>query len=429
MSHILQLQLEPFDRLVEAYDDNERLVMVLGALPDQRLLSWLERERAGRRNEYPQEVLWRCVVAKYVYQIRTYAELVRELERNASLRRVVGIPHRDRVPRGYHFSRFVARLSSDEGLAHLDGIFGELVRRLGGKLPEMGRHLAVDATAVHAYSAEGRREKSDPDAAWSARPKRQRLGRAGELIKQYTDYWFGYLVHMVVDCETELPMGYEVTAANVSETTQFIGQLEALEAEQPAIAARTEAVIADAGYDSAANCEYVLERGALPIIKMRRTQKRDAICQAATCCCNELGTLICESGHKMVYWGRDGDHLKWRCPVACGRAESCTAFGRCSASAYGTVVKISIHEDPRRFPGLARESKKWERLYRKRTAAERVNARLKDYLLLDELTIRGMAKVRVHVGMGLLVLLAGAWAQVEVGRASAARQIVRLIAA
>jgi hypothetical protein len=35
------------------------------------------------------------------------------------------------------------------------------------------------------------------------------------------------------------------------------------------------------------------------------------------------------------------------------------------------VDKISIWEDPRRFPGLARESGKWERSYHKPGAVER----------------------------------------------------------
>ena len=130
----------------------------------------------------------------------------------------------------------------------------------------------------------------------------------------------------------------------------------------------------------------------------------------------------------MVYAGRDGDYLKWRCPLACGRVDQCTAFGRCTASAYGTVRKIAIAEDPRRFPGLARESQKWTRLYRKRTAAERVNARLKEHLLLDDLTVRGMNKVTVHVSVALLVMLAGAQAMVTADKHDQARRIVRLAA-
>jgi hypothetical protein len=130
----------------------------------------------------------------------------------------------------------------------------------------------------------------------------------------------------------------------------------------------------------------------------------------------------------MVYDGRDGDYLKWRCPLACGKIDKCQAFGRCSASKYGTVRKIAISEDPRRFPGLWRESKKWTRLYRKRTAAERVNGRLKDFLLLDQLTVRGMNKVTAHVSIALLVMLAGAEAMVRADRLDQVRHVVRLAA-
>jgi hypothetical protein len=87
-----------------------------------------------------------------------------------------------------------------------------------------------------------------------------------------------------------------------------------------------------------------------------------------------------------------------------------------------------VWEDPRRWPGLARESKKWSKLYKRRTAAERVNARLKDYLQLDQLTLRGLAKVKVHTALGLVVLLAGALAMAQEGRVAAVRQTVRLAA-
>jgi hypothetical protein len=38
------------------------------------------------------------VIAKFVYQIGTFAGLIRELKRNGSLRRMVGIDSRARVP-------------------------------------------------------------------------------------------------------------------------------------------------------------------------------------------------------------------------------------------------------------------------------------------------------------------------------------------
>jgi IS5 family transposase len=427
MSYIRQPQLITYDALCEQYDDNSRLLLILRALPDERLLAWLARQRAGRRNEYPQEVLWRCLIAKAVYQIGTYAGLIRELSRNESLRRVVGIDNPKRVPGPDHLSRFVGRLASAEGLERLAGLFETLVARLGELFPQLGRHLAVDGTALHAYSNTKRRAKSDADAAWGARTKRRQDGQGQAQAR--TEYWFGYLAHLVVDCETELPVAWEVTGANVAETTRLVPLLEGLAERQPEVEGRLEAVIADAGYDSQGNCAHVLRREALPIIKLRRTLKGDELCQAAQCCCTELGTPVCPSGHKMTYWGRDGKWLKWRCPVACGEAERCTAFGRCSASEYGTVAKIDIWEDPRRFPGLARESGKWERLYRQRTAAERVNSRLKQCLGLDELTVRGLAKVRAHVGVGLIVLLGAALAMAQAGQAKRVRRIVTLAAA
>jgi hypothetical protein len=427
--YIRQGELFSYEEFVAETDDNTRLVLTLAALPDEGLRSWLRGRRKGRRDEYPQEVLWQCLVAKYVYQIKTYAELRRELTRNGSLRRLVGVPSRERVPEAYHFSRLLKRLSSAEGLEQLAAMFRRLVERLREALPELGRHLAVDATAVHAYSNEQRREKSDPDAAWSARPKRQRRRQASGVVEESLEYWFGYLVHVVVDCKTELPIGFEVTPANENDTTRFVPLLEQVQVAHPELVERTEAVIADAGYDSVQNCRHVLqELEAVPVIKMRLTQKREAISQAAECRCTELGTPICDSGYGMVYAGRDGDYLKWRCPVACGKQERCQAMGRCTASAYGRVLKVSIWEDPRRFPGLARESRKWERLYGKRTAVERVNARLKDFLLLDDLTVRGIGKVQMHASVGLLVLLAGAWAMVSQDRVKEARRIVRLAA-
>jgi transposase len=416
----------PFDEFVAVEDDNRRLIWVLEALPDERLLRYLRESREGHRNEYPPAMLWRCVVAKFVYQIKTYAELIRELWRNPSLRRIVGC--RSQVPQDYHFSRFLKRLSSPECLALLGEMFDELGERCRGELEDFGRYLAVDATAVRADSNEEKKQKSDPDARWSRRPKRQRIGREEE---EYLQAWFGYSVHLVVDCASELPVAYRVTPANVNETVLFRPMLRQLEARHPEVLQTTEAVIADAGYDSRENCEHVLrELEALPIIKMRLTQGRDEVCQAALCCGTELGTVICPSGHKMVYWGRDGGYLKWRCPAKVGRKPKvCTFRGGCGTpSEYGRVVKVRISEDSRRWPGLWRESRKFERLYRKRTAVERVNSRLKEHLLLDDLTIRGIDKVQVHVGVGLVVMLAGAWAMAQADRQDRMRRTVRLAA-
>jgi transposase, IS5 family len=425
MSILLQPQLFPFDEFADLDDDNSRLALVLWMLPDTRLVRWLNEQRAGRRDHYPQAMLWRCVIAKFVYQIDTFAGLIRELKRNGSLRRMVGIHSAARVPEAWHFSRFVRRLSEPQGQRHLEEMFDALVHRIKLVFPELGRYLAVDGTAVRAW-ANQRGSKADPDAKWGVHQYRDADGRVVE-----TKRWLGYAVHLVVDCELELPVGFSVTAANANDGPQMQPLLEDLADKHPQITASTEAVVADRGYDSASNCEYVVEQmDAQAIIKMRRWGEDDEVWQAATCRCTERGTPVCMSDQKMVYWGRDGDYLKWRCPVAVGAVEpeACQWRGGCSSSDYGSVLKQPIAEDYRRWPGIARESAKFERLYDKRSAVERVNARLKEYLLLDELTVRGMAKVRVHVSLALLVMLAGAAAMAEEGMLDRVRQTVRLAA-
>lgn len=124
--------------------------------------------------------------------------------------------------------------------------------------------------------------------------------------------------------------------------------------------------------------------------------------------CTEPGVPICDEGSKMRYAGRDGDYLKWRCPAVLDARACACRIDNCSTSAYGRVLKVKIADDPRRFPGLSRDSRKWKRLYRRRGACERVNGRLKNYLLLDQQQVRGQGKVTVQVAMSLLVMLASA---------------------
>jgi len=80
------------------------------------------------------------------------------------------------------------------------------------------------------------------------------------------------------------------------------------------------------------------------------------------------------------------------------------------------------------MPGIGRETNKFRRLYNKRSAVEPVNGRLKEYLLADDLTIRTLPKVKMHLNLAWVVMLAGAWALVSRHKLQRARRIVRLAA-
>lgn len=431
MNYIHQGQLFSFEDFCTEHDDNSRLVMVISALEPylEPVVKRLESERMGRRDSYPVRVMMNSFIAGYVYQIPVKNELIRELRRNGSLRRLVGIKSIGKVPNSWQFSRFLHRLSEEENLALLESGFHQCVEELREMLPGFGHNLGIDGTSVRSYSSGIKDEKSglasDPEAGWGIREKRKKKdGKVEKVVKK----WFGYLVELVVDVDYELPVGFDVSPANESEMTKLPVLFDELVEKHPELKIRT--VIADAGYDSASNCSYVLNKlKALPVIKMRLDEGPDSECKSSICRCTELGVPICDEGAKMMYAGRDGDYLKWRCPAVVERRTcSCSITENCSTSAYGRVLKVKIADDARRWPGLSRDTLKWKRLYRKRSACERVNGRLKNYLLLDEQHVRGKGKVSVQVVMSLLLMLASAISMAKLDKLEDVRRIVALAA-
>ncbi|MFO7956555.1 MAG: transposase [Candidatus Brocadiia bacterium] len=99
------------------------------------------------------------------------------------------------------------------------------------------------------------------------------------------------------------------------------------------------------------------------------------------------------------------DCQKWRCPaVVYGR--ECRGRERCCASEYGRVVRVKRQRDRRTFTPVARPSMKFKRLYRERTAVERVNSRLDVSYGFERHFIRGQAKMRLRCSLAMVVMLA-----------------------
>jgi hypothetical protein len=67
---------------------------------------------------------------------------------------------------------------------------------------------------------------------------------------------------------------------------------------------------------------------------------------------------------------------------------------------------VKQEEDLRRFPSIPRATKKFERLYKGRTAVERVNARQKIFWGVDDGNLRGARRFAACVGAVMIVHLA-----------------------
>ena len=70
---------------------------------------------------------------------------------------------------------------------------------------------------------------------------------------------------------------------------------------------------------------------------------------------------------------------------------------------YGLTVRVKREIDLRRFPPVPRSTKKFEELYKGRTAVERVNARLKLFWGADDGNITGSARFFAFVGTIMVV--------------------------
>ena len=127
---------------------------------------------------------------------------------------------------------------------------------------------------------------------------------------------------------------------------------------------------------------------------------------------------------------KDRSTLKFRCPAAAFGLErknrqACRCFPAVRDGEYGRVVRVPIERDRRIFMPLHRHSQGFARGYKRRTAVERVNARIDQIYGFERHFIRGKAKVRLRLGLALLAMLGTAVAWVEMKKPENVRSLVR----
>jgi transposase, IS5 family len=427
--HIIQAPLLSLNEFF-TLDHSDRLRMVLETINAERLLVAVETGSPFGPTGYPARVLWSALIAGVVHRLPTIADLIRHLNINPYLRLVCGIASQSGVPSAPTFSRFLSRLVKHEGL--LDECFDDLVKRFEVLAPGFGESVGADSSDVHAYSRGKKVGASDPDASWGAKGSKEGTSKGSKgkdgkdekgkkKAKKDLYWWFGYKIHLLVDTKYEVPIAAIVTTARESDTIYLRPLLDKRDQLLPEVPLKVS--VNDTGYDSTENIKAIIGRGAMPIIPLNPGSEK-----APPGITNRLGTPLCPTGFPMTYWGRDGDYLKYRCPQEATGRFCCLldhkATDRCSLSPYGLVVKLNMKDDPRRYVPVPRETKQWDRLYKTRTACERLNSRLKENLLMDELKVRGLPKVKVRIGLNLLVMLAIAVGMAERDRLKDCRRII-----
>jgi len=418
MARVAQKELALSWKEIDDAPDLARVRMMLLEADDEELMRKLEDARKGRRDDYPVRVCWNVVLAGMVLGHRSTAAMVRELQRNPTLRRAVGIsvasgvdgvPTKDAMSR---FSKKLVRYAKDVGRI-VDG----MLERLRWYLPDLGEQSGVDSTAIRTW-ARGRKDplkSADPDARWGKKVKRW-TDKQGKVHENVTK-WFGYKAHLLVDTKHELPLARRLTPANAADVNHLLPLVEQLEETHPEIHVKT--LSADKAYDDGSKVRELYEEHDIRAVFALRDSAQDGEDgerlkpgsnvllgdDGTVYCYHKKGTVIVR--HAMAYWGWEPSRgtQKWRCPAA-AYGFSCADRDKCSPTPYGKTVRVHAEQDWRRFGPVARGTKKHKRLYNGRTATERVNGRLKHGLTLDELTVRGKKKITLKLDMAILVLYA-----------------------
>jgi len=435
---------------VEKSSDLNRLVLILDLLNDEKFMVFLEKMRKGRRDDYPIRAVWNSVLAGIVYQHESIASLRRELLRNGELRQICGfdpVKGSEAVPPAWVYSRFFKKLldNADE----IDRMFHASVEKLKEHLPDLGEHLSVDGKAVESYAKRKKdpSESSDPDADWGVKTYR-REKPDGKVWEKITS-WFGYKLHLVVDADYEIPLGYEVTKASVHDSGMLLPLVEELKEKHPEIAERAAYCACDKGYDSAENNRALYDDyGIKPVIDIRRMWKEEKTSEIKTrplfedradnIVYDRSGRVYChmsdpiregETRMEMAFAGFEKDRkaLKYRCPAAaygieCARRKTCGGGGY---SKHGRSIRVPLDKDRRLFTPLARSTYKFEEMKKKRSAVERVNSRIDQVYGFERHFIRRQAKMRLRVSLALTVMVAMAAGRMEQKERENIRSLVK----
>ena len=389
------------------------LEAVFKAIRDADLIRELKtlRNHRGRRGYHPRPLL-RSYIASFVFNLPSTNHLFRRLEDDPLLCELCGF-NEGKLPTRRTFNNFIERLSHYPAL--IEACLNRLTNRLKRKLKGFGKEVAIDSTTVRTHSRYRKEGCSDPEATWGVGHNAQSRDRESRQWK------FGYKVHMVSDANYGIPLAQIVTTGSRNDSpvlpTLVDKALTTFNWFKPKL------LTGDRGYDSAANHQYLIKKGIIPVIHIRRASNSTGLYQGIY---TEQGVPTCMGMVPMEYVGTTakGHHL-YRCKkMGCHLKTS----RRGGIRHCDTVYLQDPSEDWRLFGVIRRDSPLWRKKYGKRWAIERVFKSLKESRRLERHCVRGIRRIKLHALMSAITFQATALVKALAGRVKEIRWMVRAVA-
>jgi len=403
----------------DALEDSPSLTslrLLLEAIPDHALLASLRQTRGKGRDDYPVEVLWGTLLLAIALRHVSLDACLEELKRNPALRLLLGIDREDAVPGPDNLSRFLATLGDEPHLTHLRQIFDVQVTRLGQVVADLGRDTAGDSTGLAGRAAlsdtlrTAEVEQGLPQPSGGRKEYQDDDGTVTKVVE-----WFGYKLHLLVDVQHEVSLAYHITDTKTGDNEKIPELVAQAKAHLPPQRLKTLAY--DKAADDGAVHEFLHDEGITALIPNRtfKLEEPEKVLGGRTplnIVYDQAGTVFCYDRvsatpvrHPMAYLGHEPARgtLKYRCPAR-HQEWQCPSDAACNGDrAYGLTVRVKQEIDLRRFPSVPRATKQFERLYKGRTAVERVNGRLKIFWGVDDGQVYGARRCHAHVGAVMVV--------------------------
>jgi len=328
--------------------------------------------KIGRQGYDPQS-LFKALLLIYLGFASSERDLAEKLRFDGRLTFLCGFSYGE-TPKHNTFHYFRERV----GLELFQEILLNLIAQCTCLIKANKLKLTIDSSHIESFH-------SDSDAEWG--------------YKQADFSFFGYKVHLEVT-NTELPIP---TALTITPANEWDGNLLAELTERSAdIISKNgksiKAVIADAGYDSTENAEYLIGKEIIPYIAENPRGRKNPI-HRGDIIISPDGRFLCKGGFELCYWGREErrKRIKFRCGLHKSGGAGCLFAKECFKSRYGPTFYLKEGRAAQDRLRAIRRSSSFKKIYKERTTIERLISVLKGTHKLDELRFRGMAKISIHV--------------------------------
>ena len=386
---------------IEILGDLERCKLLIDNVPDEQIIEKLIKIRGKGRNDYPVIPVWNSLLIMPIIECSTIEQLRRELSRNRDLRKLCGFNDYDYyfgknklVPPSKAYTNMIKNLKNIESL--LKDAFYELRKFMYENLKDFGKDVGEDGK-IFLSRAKGINKdgdvndgRCDMDADYTIKENYYKDQKTGETKVKKTTY-FGYRYHLLADVNYELPIEYTVTKASKGEREQFMKHIEVLPEEY---IDKIDTASADKGYDDIKIIKKLKEYEIKPIIDIQN-HRRDG---EDTKQYKDTQIVYTYKG-EVSYVDENGELIPMKY-LGYDKIKNTLRY-----QYRNNVYSIDISYDERVFTPIARDSKKWKRIYNKRTALERINGRLDRDFNLESNKVRGLKKATIIIDLMMIGML------------------------